>query len=281
MIPKRLSDIESLLIYVYFSIFYFKIKKRGFSWGQKNKKTSKSRLYIFGSGYSLNSISDMQWRKIRNTGDTLSFNDFYYSKFIDLDYYIFREVDSKHFKRLPRFLRVRLNSIFNISKIKSIHDLISGNSTMKQTKYLFLCDKKSGIALLYYMLFRSSINLFGFFSNPYDRTINWPISETPLNITHGAATLLDAINIGYIMGYTELVLCGVDLYDRNYFYLEKDETRDFDKNKGYTARDIHNTSHHIIETLSLWKPELYKRGVKVSVLNEKSLLNSVFDIYNL
>jgi hypothetical protein len=278
--PKRLSDIEAYFIYCYFSIFYYKTKKLGFNWVNKKTTTNNKRIFIFGSGYSLNSISPKEWKGIRESGDTMSFNAFYHSKFIDLDYYIIREItDSLTFKIFPPTLRKRLNSVFNIKEMKSIFKLIKSNDKMKNTKYFVLCDKKSGTSILYYMLYKKFINLYGLFSNPYDRTINWPISDSSKNIAHGAATLLDAINIAYLLGYKEIVLAGVDLYDRNYFYLKKGVTRNFDKKKGFFANDYHNTSKHIIETLKMWKPVLKNKGITIKILNPKSLLNEVFEIY--
>lgn len=276
--PKRLSEIESFLVYCFFSVFYFKEKKIGFDWVKKHRKSGNERIYIFGSGYSLNDLSKKDWNSIRSTGDTLSFNEFYYSNFIKLDYYIFREVESKYFDFIPPKIRKRFNTIFYIKKIKEIYNIINNNVYMEKTKYFFLCEKKSGASLLYYMLYRKSLELHGFYSNYYDRTINWPISKTPQNIPHGKATLLDAINIAYLMGYKEIILAGVDLYDRNYFYLRKGETRGFDRKKGFSANDMHNTLKHIIDTLKLWKPDLKKHGVNIKLLNPKSLLNEVFDI---
>jgi len=277
--PNRLSDIESFFVYVYFSIFYRKIKKRGFDWYLKKKKGG--RIFIFGSGASLNELSNSDWEKIRSSGSTMSFNEFYYSNFINLDYYIFREVESKSFLQLPVVLRRRLNSIFNFKKMQEIFSIISNNPRMENTKQLFLCDRKSGISLLYLMKYYKHINLLGLFSNPYDRTINWPISQTSKNISHGAATLLDAVNIAYLLGYDEIVLAGVDLYDRAYFFLKPDETREFDKKKGFSAADSHNTAKHIINTLELWKNKLSEEGVKIKILNKESLLNVLFPIYEI
>ena len=39
--------------------------------------SQKERLYVLGSGWSLNEISDDQWSKIRNFGDTIGFNDIF------------------------------------------------------------------------------------------------------------------------------------------------------------------------------------------------------------
>ena len=280
--PKRLSDIEGFFIYFFFSIFYSRRKKKGFDWITNHKKDNKKRIFIFGSGYSLNSISSIEWKTIRESGDTLSFNEFYYSKFIELDYYIVREItDSLTCKILPKFIRKRLNTNFNLKEMRLIHKIITNNERMKNTKYFFLCDYKSGLSLLYFMLFGIKYNFFGFFSNPYDRTVNWPISNSSKNIPHGVATLLDAINISYLLGYKEIILAGVDLYDRNYFYLKKGQTRAYDIKKGYTSNDSHNTSMHIIETLKMWKPVLKNKGITIKILNPKSLLNEIFETHTI
>jgi len=106
---------------------------------------------------------------------------------------------------------------------------------------------------------------------------NWPISDSPRRITHGVATLLDAINISYLLGYKEVILAGVDLYDRNCFYLEKNETHELDIKTNNKASDPHKTSTHIIDTIKLWKPELKNKGITLKILNPQSLLNTVLE----
>ncbi len=142
-LPKRLSDVESFFIYCFFSIFFSRYKKKKFKWHEDKNKPNRRRLFIFGSGHSLTELSSEEWQEIRKSGDTMSFNDFYYSTYINLDYYIFREVESKYFSIFSSKLRKRMNSVFNISKIRSIIKTIKDNRCMKDTNYFFLCDKKS------------------------------------------------------------------------------------------------------------------------------------------
>jgi len=242
--------------------------------------SQKERLFVFGSGWSLNEISDDQWSKIRNSGDTMGFNDIIRLQKTPINYYIIREGGENLIcKLLPQKLRVRFSSIFNFSSLRDFNNKIKNNSYMNDTKYIYNVDIKSGFPILHYFLYKIKYQFIGFYSNMFDRTINWPISRSARNIPHGSATLFDAINLGYLMGYKEVVLVGVDLYDSSYFYQDKDKTRDYDIGLGRSAKDKHKTSKPVLEIISKWKNFLQAEGVSLYVYNQKSLLKSVIPIF--
>ena len=120
-----------------------------------------------------------------------------------------------------------------------------------------------------------------FYKNLKNRTLILKPSEDINTIPHCGATLFDAINISYLLGYKNIVLVGVDLYDRRYFWLRKNETREGDLKRGATCNDIHNTANFVLEAMPIWKEYLQKRGVKLYVYNPRSLLNKILPIYKL
>jgi len=250
-----------------------------FSW-YKHYSPKKNRLYIFGSGWSLNEISKKEWASIEKSGDTMGFNAFYKSIFVRLDYFIIREW-AEHYQLMQFVKRYRsvFSSIFNFPEYDKILTEIRNNQCMTKTKYICHIDRKSGPSIIWLLLNKHKENMLGYYTNMYDRATTWPVSETSRNIPHGNSTLFDAINLGYIMGYKEIVLVGVDLYDSAYFYQSKSKSREFDLQRGHTVKDKHKTSSELIDTIPQWNKFLKEKGVVLSVYNPKSLLNQVLPLF--
>jgi hypothetical protein len=274
----KLYKLESIIIYffAFFATFGFFKKYR---WKHKLSRKN-DRLFIFGCGYSINNITSDEWNKIRLAGDTMSFNEFFHSNHIEIDYHIIRELEPIKIFNFPYFLHRFFGvSILNIRYMKFYIKHLKNNHRYNKTKYIFLADLFSGPPLLFYLLFRSSLNILGFYSNKIDRSSNFPISFSFKKIPHGNSTLLDCINLGFVMGYKEIVLVGVDLYDRRYFYLNENQTRKFDEQLNRKYSDIHNTAIPVVSTLKKWKPLLADNGLDLYVYNPKSLLNEVLPVF--
>jgi len=58
-----------------------------------HSRITKDTVFIFGSGYSVNNISNNKFSKMRNIGDTLGFNYFFRGKFLPIDYQICGEIE--------------------------------------------------------------------------------------------------------------------------------------------------------------------------------------------
>lgn len=275
----KIYRLESILVYIISSIATFGFIKK-YKWN--NYKNDTNRIYIFGSGYSLNNISKVDWLKIRKSGHTLSFSEFFRSDFVDVDFHIIREIDLLSFNFLPFYLkRFFGESILNLNYMSFYYKNLKNNKRFKNTRYIFLCDLFSGPSLLFYCIYGYFLNVLGFYSNKLNRKLYWPISESLKGIPHGNSTLLDCINIAYLMGYKEIILVGVDMYDRRYFYLKENESREYDLKIGRTNQDLHNTSFPVLEALEIWYPFLLSKDVKLYSLNEKSLLTKILPVFNL
>jgi hypothetical protein len=246
-----------------------------------NKK--KDLAYIFGSGSSLNDISQDEWESIKKSGDVFSFNDFIKSNFIDIDFHVIREFSgSKLFNpklKLLSKITNRLNTCINIKEFNEVYQDIITNKRMINTNFIYLKDYKSGGAIFFRWIYGKNLKPTLFYSNLYNRKRSWPPSESYEGIPHGAATLMDMINICYIAGYSKIVLVGVDLYDRKYFFLQSNETRKYDKLIGKNYSDSHETAKHVIDQISKWAQFLNERNKSIWVYNKKSLLNKVIPIY--
>ena len=237
----------------------------------------KKSIFIFGSGSSLKTISDLDFKKISDIGDTMGFNSVVNLEKVNWDYFIVREFEQK----IISFGKFVVESIFNFEILKEFNSKISNSLYFCNTKFLICSDRKCGQSLLLLLYFNNFLKKKILYTNNLDRRINWPPSNNRFNIPHGNATLNDAINLSYIAGYTEIVLVGVDLYDSRYFYLNEDETRSFDKIRNRNHKMKHNTSESIVENLKLWKVFLNSKNVSIKVLNPNSLAANVIDVYKL
>jgi hypothetical protein len=277
-LPTTLWQLESLIIYFIQRLVFQRIRKENFDW-YKISSPSSRRIYIFGSGWSLNEITIERWRKIRDSGATMGFNEFRFSRFLTIDYYIVREFGAMQLRYVPRILKERLQTVFNFKELREFTESLDQNSMMKNTKYIVLNDKKGGMPLLWYWFYAKSRRIVGFYSNLLDRNVNFPPSETSRNIPHGAATLFDAINLAYLLGYRDIVLVGVDLYDRRYFYQDKNETRAFDQRLGFKYSDTHNTANAALSIIEHWNNFIEKKGGTLTIFNERSLLSKKLRVF--
>ena len=237
----------------------------------KRKKTS---VMICGSGWSLNNISEKQWSEFENSYDIFSFNAFKISNYCNITFHLVREFESYFlYKRVSR-----LSSCFNFKEIKKYDHEIKSNPYMDKAELIVLHDRKSGQAILWRWMASLKHKTLSFYSNHSDRLLNWPPSNSMQNIPHSCSTLNDCINICYLMGYEEILLAGVDLNDRRYFYLEKDESRDFDMKNTKNFNDRHATADTMIAQIRLWRNFLEPKGIRLLCQNSNSLLSEVIGI---
>ena len=208
----------------------------------------------------------------------LSFNYFFKGRFVPIKYHICGETGA------PNYGLILMNSKYK-KNIKSYYGELFSNLYYKDTLY-FLRYKidftKAPVPIaLWALLFLKA------FKNkhvcPYRIVIpKDAISEPSDNIyslTHCGATLSDAVNISYILGYKKIVMVGIDLYDRGYFWLERNETREDDFKSGKTYSDIHDTADNMIRSMDIWNKYLNKKGVRLYIYNPRSLLNKILPVY--
>jgi hypothetical protein len=104
-------------------------------------------------------------------------------------------------------------------------------------------------------------------------------------------TLASAVNAAFLLGWREIVLVGVDLYDNRYFWGPPDATMHFDAAGAFTEpkasndRGIewdqpHNTVRGgMVEVLGRWRAVFESQGVHLAVYNPRSLLTRVLPMY--
>lgn len=246
---------------------------------QELVKTRRSdTVFIFGSGYSLNEISQKEWAYFQQH-DIFGFTGFVYQKWVPVNYHLIRGAIEvlKGITWRPfaeEYMKIlKDNSFFNNAVL-----LIQADHTA------YFCN-----------------NLIGHqFISPGSRIFRYRTlrgSEAPSfclrqGVVHSQGTLNDCVNLAFLMGWKQIVLVGVDLYDQRYFWLPPDQTWSFDESghskissvgmRGQRYDQIHNTvKNGVIETLSEWSKEFEKRGTRLSIYNPLSLLAGHLPVYHL
>ena len=230
---------------------------------------SKETAFIMGSGYSINSISEQEWSYFRKIGDIFGFNYFFKGKFVPITFHIVREMG-------------KFSSILKSKRICECYcKEMLNNPYYKNTIFFVLYDNKTPATTFWSVFFlklfkRKSIC---FYKNSHNRVAMSPPANDIGGISHCGATLFDVTNIAYLLGYKEIVLVGVDLYDRRYFWLEENESRQEDLKRGASYNNIHNTAKVVLRGMNIWKEYLEKNGVKIYVYNPRSLLHGILPLY--
>lgn len=220
-------------------------------------------VFIFGSGASLNELSPEDWKAIEQH-DTFGFNWFVHQRFVRCDFHLIRGIPDTDLD--PRIWRPQLNEYF---------ELIRTNPRFAGTVFLVHSGFRAinGNRALGYGLLPAGSPVFRWRSNVRE---SLPSRAFRQGLVHGHSTLQECINAAYLLGWTRIVLAGVDLYDRRYFWLSPEEARSVDVRRGAQAANRHaRAGTGMVETLGRWVEWLADEGVEVSVLNPRSLLAEV------
>ncbi|MDA9232372.1 hypothetical protein N9O63_00990 [Candidatus Pelagibacter sp.] len=258
-----------------FFTLYFQAKKNIDKYYKKNfinirdlKKLKKSDvLFIFGSGHSLNKIKPGEWKKINNF-DTLGFNNTIFLKKINFTFHINRETIDMSTKNL---------------KIQT--DQIGKNRFLKKTIIIF----PKGVTATYTnkifanKLFNFKNNFSFFYTNKISTFPNLGLDS---GLIHKQGTLTDALSLGYYLNYKKIIIAGVDLYDRGYFFLKKKQTANIygkpvviDRD-GKKHDDLHSTAENgIIDLIGEWSKFFKKKNINIYIFNKKSLLKKYLKVF--
>jgi hypothetical protein len=135
----------------------------------------------------------------------------------------------------------------------------------------------SGNRLIGRRLLRPGARVFRF--RRTGRGVYAPPSRTfASGLVHGFNSSISTTNFAVVMGWRRIVICGVDLYDKGYFWLDDGETRSYEK-PGIVARSRFTSADQIVETLGRWRELLAAEGVELVVHNPRSLLADVMPVF--
>jgi hypothetical protein len=233
-------------------------------------------VFIFGSGYSLNAITAEHWSHIA-AHDTFGFTAFTYQNWVRTDFHLIRGgVEGSLVWRAyaEDFCRT-LND----------NPRFADTTLILQGEYFAMFANQ----ILGYGLIRPGTRIYRYRTRRGEGAPSLSFGD---GIRHAAGTLCDAVNVAVCMGWPNIVLAGVDLYDTRYFWLPPDETYGLDpetgllnpaavNHRGSTPADVHNTARNgVVRIMSEWRTFLEReRGIRLSVFNPRSLLADVMPVY--
>lgn len=242
------------------------------------KKTR--RVFVFGSGYSLNVIPDAEWSRIAGY-DTIGFSGSFHLQKVPITYHLFRG-----------WVESTAGSLAWQQDAAEISRVIDGNPWLKDTVFVF----QEGFTAIF------SNRLIGYemldpkyriaFFLP-DKLTRLPHRNMRQGLAHRMTGLCSAVSLAVAQGYDEIVLTGVDLYDSRYFWLPPDKTLGWSEieqrlvptnqnMRGISATGTHNTVNNgIIRVMGEWHCHLKDRyGVELSVYNPISLLTETVPVFS-
>lgn len=233
-------------------------------------------VFVFGSGASLNGISPAEWAAFR-THDVFGFNAFYHQRWVPVDFHLLRVGIYGELKWRP-FAE-------EVSAILAGHPCYASTTFVMQSEFLAqFCNQ-----LLGYRLLPPGARVLRFHTRRGDGPPSRRLAD---GVRHMTGTLSDTVNVCYALGWTHIVLVGIDLYDSQYFYLPPETTVGLDAQSGLlvpsefnTFRGIrydqaHSTARHgVVALMQEWRTAFNRSGVELSVYNPKSLLAEVLPVF--
>jgi hypothetical protein len=235
-------------------------------------------VFVFGSGYSLNDIPGEEWEAM-SRHDTFGFNAFYRQNWVRVDFHLLRG-------GVYGELRWRAHA-------QEVSARLRQNPHYEDTIFLLQQDYTGSFAnqLVGHGLLPTDAQLFRYRTA---RAPGLPTHSFADGVRHAPGTLSDVVNCAYLLGWKEIVLVGVDLYDSRYFWLEPDQTLAHDATtgnlipaavnniRGQRYDEPHNTARSgVVEQMRDWARMLADEGVSLSVYNPRSLLADVVPVYRL
>jgi hypothetical protein len=210
--------------------------------------------FVLGSGRSVLEVAPDEWERILGQ-QTIAFGSFHRKQLVRVDYHLVNEVaDAEEYGRSIAANPLYRDTVFVVQGGWLAH---RGNEIVGRRRL------PTGSRV-----FR------------YRRVARWryaPPSESFADgIVHGFNSSVDAANLALLMGWRTIVFLGVDLFDRQYFFLEAGESTpgSGEATQTFTGAD------HLIDLYRRWRALLEPRGVRLLVHNESSLLSQVLDTFS-
>lgn len=236
---------------------------------QELRRTRRSdTVFVFGSGASLNDLTPAEWAEIERH-DTLGFNWWVHQRFVRTDYHLIRGIPDTDLD--PRVWRPQVAEYFR---------LLRDNPLFERTIFLVHSGFRAinGNRAIGYQLLPEQSRVFLWRSSI---RVGLPSGSFREGLVHGQSTIQECINFAYLLGWKRIVLTGVDLYDRRYFWLQQGETRSVDERRGANAEEPHiQAAMGLVATLADWRAWLHRAGVELEVHNARSLLAAALPIYS-
>lgn len=232
-------------------------------------------VFLFGTGASLNELTPLEWEAFTHH-DVLGFNDFHRQRWIPVDFHLLRGGIYGELRWRP----------FANEVVASI----SSNPMYEKTILLVQEGLQAtfGNRLVGYRLLRDGTRI-----SRYRNVGSWgpPTRRLDDGLRSVVGTLESVVNLAYVLGWKQIILVGIDLYDNRHFFLPPDQVTAIDRESatvrggstdphGFSADDRHATvTAGVVELLGEWREVLAADGVELRVYNPRSLLAEVMPVY--
>lgn len=223
-------------------------------------------LAVMGSGFSINTISDFLWERIKNDFDSIGFN-WFCNALRYTTFYLIRE---------------QCVTPLKIEAGNELNDLIAKINTIVPT---LIVKRKTRAVKNNPDAYSHVANLHVFETDGVvvdDISVKTGAEGFKADIFkdgmhHGKATIYDILHFAVFMGYQEIVFFGVDLCDSRYFWLKYDETRELLIRRGRQINDIHNTAANTMKIIQDFKNTF--PDIALWVHNPNSLLTKIIPVW--
>lgn len=214
--------------------------------------------FVLGSGASLNALTADEWNTIA-LANTISFREFPRQSFVRADYHVTGEVDDidEYAQRLRDNPRYR-DAVF---VVQEGWRAIAGNTIVGR-----------GLLPAGCRVFRYRRTARGRYAPP---------SQTfDAGLVHGFGSAISVTNFAFLMGWRTIVLAGVDLNNKAYFWMPEGQLRSYEK-PGLSVTSRFTGADEMVSMFARWRDILAERGVALEVLNPQSLLADVLPVHRL
>lgn len=214
-------------------------------------------VFVFGSGRSLLDIDEAAWERI-GEHDVVAFSHFHRQRSVRVDYHLIAE----------------------LLDLEGTAASIRDNPFYAETIFVVL---KGWLALRSNQLVAGRLLPAGARLFRVRRVgrgeIRAPSSSFATGLAHGVNTSVDAVNFAYLMGWRRIVVVGVDLYNKEYFWLPPGTTTEAEA-PGVTAESTFPGAEQTVETFRRWAEELRADGVALEVYDSRSLLARALPVFS-
>lgn len=208
--------------------------------------------FVFGSGSSLRDIPSDEWKRI-DAHDTAAFSHFHRQTWVQVGYHLIAEVND----------------------VDATAASFRTNPCYRDTVYLVMCGLQAAASneMVARRLFPRGARLFRYRRVARGRSLP-PGESFKAGLVHGTNTLLDVVNFALLMGWKTIVLAGVDLYHREYFFDERTPEPDSIASDARYAQ-----GPHVVEMLGLWRSWANARGIELFIYDARSLAAEVLPVW--
>lgn len=214
-------------------------------------------VFIFGSGRSLTDIGVHEWGRI-SEADTVGFSHFHRQRWVRVDYHLVAEVPS----------------------IEDTARSIRGNPFYSETIFGVMkgWSAEASNALVARELLPADARIFRWRRVGRGRTLP-PSTSLRDGLVHGTNSALDVINFALVLGWRRIVIAGVDLYNKEYFWLPPAVARP-DEKAHLTASSRWPQADQVVDTLKLWRELAALEGKEIYVYDGRSLLANALPVFS-